>query len=327
MTAISAETYAAGLWRRLLKRKHGGMVVGPDEPDLDRVAEQLRIVQETLAGAPDAGIDPARAHDIPAMVELMARNLADDVRGHARSGPFVLSFMPTATGHAYCTLQDELGRALDRPLIVLHQGLLYASLRLADCIVLENLQGELERYRRDGAEAFCQAARSFRARNLEGMLREAVAGDRNSDVQVAALGGAVGARLLMFIAWHELGHVERGDLVEVALAPGERSATAREARSREAERLADEFAAGALLASSSSPAFAWSNAAPVYLFFRWLEAMERVDPGLREGSHPPPGERAEALRAFLLEHAGDGVPEHFEWIDSRIPHWSRGLRP
>lgn len=323
--ALSARVFAAELWHRLLKRKYGGMIASRQSVSTAEALETLRVVHSVLSDAPDAGLQLEHVHDIASTIDLMGQNLADDVSSLVECAPFYLSFMPLTTGNAYCTQETDLGRSLDMPLIVLHHGLLYASLRLSDCIVIENLTDDLQDYKKDASHCFLQAARSYRRRAISGLLRDSVSNDPAIDTAIAARGGAIASRLLMFIAWHELGHIKNGDLIRVTLTDDETSAHAREQRSREREQRADAFAMQALLSSSSSLAHAWRNAAPVYLFFRWLQAICEVDASVHDPSHPDPGSRADALRTFLDEHALAGEPEHFDWIDSRIPHWSQKL--
>ena len=319
---VSTLRYCERLWQRVLKREHGGQIVAAPAATLESAATTLGVLARMFGEERAAELSPEQALDLPALIDHMATQLAEDVAPYVGGQPFVLRFLPTAEGNAHCTQQTEFGQPLDRPLVVLHQGLLFASLRLSDCIVLENLEGELAHLQRDARTSFQQAAQAYRARDMQGLLRVAVSDDPRAEAELAGYGGAIAARLWMFIAWHELGHVRNGDLQRLAVEAGTVADAERGARSREQERLADAFATRALLRSSSSPGAAWRNAAPVYLFFRWLQVLYDSEPALEDETHPAPAERAALLREQLLAGAPDGEPEHFDWIDARLPHWS-----
>jgi hypothetical protein len=237
-----------------------------------------------------------------------------------------------------CVLRhDREGVRLDRCLVMLNYGLMLGCDLLSDALTLEILKGDLAHYAGDGTLCFQYATKVFLSPTADVVNATRIKREWPQDIQgqFAVHSGALTSIMLKFVGLHEVGHIVNGDIentnsVSRLAAVGDESSVVEYARPiSEAEKnwpcefAADAFATRYLCDWTGRPGSSWSNVAQVYLFFSWLEHVEKMRGRSLCVYHPRAADRKEAVKKLAYCLAQEGPPEdYFAFIDERISAWS-----
>lgn len=281
--------------------------------------------------------------DYDRLMQALASSLKDDIN-ECTEGSFsdVLSktavgLLPIGLSNAFCineTLVEKDGEfeeELDGSVICVNEGLYFCLQMLAKCIVLENLNGELIEYRESGSSTYKEALKMYlepSTAHANSIFFKAATPELNGEL--SAYQSSIAMIILQFIALHEFGHIVNGDLDIMGLHKlhmvhdEDGSASGPVSPSYvEAEYLADEFALRALCNRSKKPLNAWANFSSIYLFFHWLDSVEKILGKPISNLHPPPLKRANRLHELMISIVGheSSFGSHLDWVKESTASW------
>ncbi len=242
----------------------------------------------------------------------------------------VFGLLPLAGVDAFCVDRTHDGDRLDGHLVVLNEGLFVCAQLLSKAFLLDNVEGDLEDYKRPGVDAYRNAIEHFLAPSGK-HANEVFFKDVPPEVEglLSAAQMRMTILLLQFVMLHEVGHAVHGDHALMSeyrfhIAGAEQPPKATE-KHWAAEYAADLYALERILGHTGTNAGRWANFVAICSFFQWLAAVEK-----RIGSplcplHPPPLQRAAALRTLLVgivpldDETGAQVEKSYEIFSS----WGR----
>ncbi|RYG90038.1 hypothetical protein EU803_15600 [Loktanella sp. IMCC34160] len=215
-----------------------------------------------------------------------------------------LRFLPTGHANAHCVNADVAGAKIPFFVAFINEGLYFALNQLFTGLILEELQGELSDYRREGHPAF-EAAISLFLEPLSTNIN-AVPLDLGQDEvtgEVQAHLSSVTTIVLLFVSLHEFAHAWLGHHEICASARlsmlAERASDEYTPEAWDLEYEADAFAFRALMSRTTTVESQWAHGFVLYLFFAYLTEIERRIDAPLSIDHPPPKLRAESILAIL----------------------------
>lgn len=272
------------------------------------------------------------------LLEILAQSLQNDIEQcldeeqNSLLSKVHLKFLETGIVNASCVNSSLDGSLLDGFIIFMNEGLYFSLRQLFTALLFEELQGELEEFRRDGTEVFNAAINLYikpRAENVV-PLPEYV-GDLRASGEIASHVDSATSLLLQFVALHEFAHAwlnHHGILDAHRLAMAGKvvsnSDPAQFTRSQELEYQADEFAFRALIKRTRTIESQWAHCFAIHLFFQFLNAIEEKLASPLSALHPPPLLRSKRIVTLLKEE----FPEHqnleadLARIDALIQKWT-----
>lgn len=280
----------------------------------------------------------ARGFSVQQTLELVAQSLRSDLaqcfsdEENEFFETFELHFLPTGYTNACCVNCDANGQPLGFFVAFLNEGLFFSLNQLFTALLFEELQGELAPHRRDGTADFDLAMNLYlnpTTNNIKPMTHDV--GDKDVSGEIGASITSATSLLLQFISLHEFAHAWLGhhDIIatnRLALVKLSTSSPS-EDRSKQYQDLeydADEFAWNALMKRTSSPRGQWANFFAVYLFFKFLDALERRIGASLSDIHPSPILRAERLRTLLMNALPNEthLAVDLDRIDAMVARWT-----
>lgn len=245
----------------------------------------------------------------------------------------VVGFIPIGLTNAFCLNSDFRNKLLSGNIIALNAGLFFCTELLGQSIIIENLTGELEKFRNSGRVSFDNATNLYLSPTVDNLNNRFCLNKHIDKIYISEVSlyiGALHAIILTFIALHEFGHIVSGHLDEKI---GVRSFNIitgdieyhmneeKEKNNWKYEFQADQFAVEALCYRSKSCEIAWNNFASIYLFFKWLDNLEGIC-GHKCLYHPPASQRASCLYVYMKKICGEPVHDYTYWVDRKISEWS-----
>jgi len=243
-----------------------------------------------------------------------------------------IHFLPTGLHDACCVDSDVDGKKLGYFIAFLNEGLYFALVQLLTALVLEKVQGDLAKFRQDGRSDFEAAINLYlhpdpkNAKHTSpGLGRVDASGEMNAYIHSTA------SLLLQFISLHEFAHAWLGhhQILDVQnLSMGARvvhvSNTETEELSRELEYAADEFAFRAIMRRTEEIQSHWAHCILIYLYFCYLDALEKRIGQKLSDRHPAPMKRANCIREILKQEFPDDTDYEAELdeIDALILKWT-----
>lgn len=281
----------------------------------------------------------ARNFSLQQTLGLVAKSLRDDLVQCMSDEEieffegFELHFLPTGYTNACCVNCDANGQPLGFFVAFLNEGLFFSLHQLFTALLFEELQGDLSDYRKDGTADFDVAVNLYlnpTENKIKPMAHDV--GDKDASGEIGASITSATSLLLQFISLHEFAHAWLGhhDIIatnRLALVTHSTSSSAddRHSQFHDFEYDADEFAWKALMKRTSSPQGQWANFFAVYLFFKFLDALEQRMGRPLSDMHPSPIKRAERLKALLMSALpGDAhLASDLDRIDVMVARWNR----
>ncbi len=217
---------------------------------------------------------------------------------------FHLRFLPTGHANAHCVNADVAGAKVPFFVAFINEGLYFALNQLFTGLILEELQGDLSDYRRDGHPAFEAAISLFLeplSTNIDAVPLDLGQDEATGEVQAHL--SSVTTIVLLFVSLHEfahawLGHHEICDAARLSML-SERDCDEGAPKAWNLEYEADAFAFRALMSRTVTVESQWAHGFVLYLFFAYLSEIERRLDAPLSVDHPPPKRRAEAILDIL----------------------------
>lgn len=240
-----------------------------------------------------------------------------------------LRFLPTGHANAHCVDADLAGAKVPFFVVFINEGLYFALNQLFTGLILEELQGELTDYRRDGDPAFEAAIRLFLeplSTNIDAVPLDLGQDEATGEVQAHL--SSVTTIVLLFVSLHEfahawLGHHEICDAARLSML-AERASDEYTPKAWDLEYEADAFAFRSLMSRTNTVESQWAHGFVLYLFFAYLSEIERRLDSPLSANHPPPRQRAEAILDTLKVTFPDAT--HLESdilrLDALITKWT-----
>lgn len=277
------------------------------------------------------------------MIQKLADSLKDDIKDCTK-GKYdyilektAIGLIPLSLVHAFCTNVNEFNEPLDGNLICINQGLYFCLSLLAKAIVMENLSGELTEYRNSGEHTYKCATKLFLKPNKDD-LNEIFFDDLPPEIygEISAYQSKVSMMILQFVALHEFGHIVNKDLelmglykFHMAKVFGDEKISEQKELDKfwSAEYRADTFALAALCDRSKQSISAWGNFITIYLFFHWLNAIEKNTGRILCPYHPTPLNRANELKKYMYQRYGlqSEAEPMLEFIETKTISWMNGM--
>ena len=345
----SARTYLMEL-RELSARKRGGWkLVTSSNPDESYEAQKIKKSLSVLnAESLLERLDLAESNQMDErsnfnkIINLLSASLHEDIRDcidpslYETLDSTVLGILSTGLVDAFCLNKDEFGCELDGAVICINEGLYYSLHLIAKSLVIESLTGDLAHLKGDGSESFMTSIKLYiepKSSYIEQMFHRI--GNADIEGEINAYQSSVAMLIMQFIALHEFGHIAHSDLGVMGLYKKHMASNVSTleanndvvSKYHEAEYKADEFALLGLCRRSEKEESKWANFYSIYLFFLWLDSLEKHLGKALCPYHPSPINRANNLKKIMINVVKneDKYAHHLEWLDEKVAKWS-GLK-
>lgn len=272
------------------------------------------------------------------IINLLSASLHEDIRDCIDPSLYetldntVLGILSTGLVDAFCLNKDTFGCELDGAVICINEGLYFSLNLIAKSLVIESLTGDLAHLKGDGSESFMTAIKLYidpKSSHIEKMFHRI--GNADIEGEISAYQSSVAMLIMQFIALHEFGHVAHSDLEVMGLykkhmASNEPCLINHQcdiSKYHAAEYRADEFALLALCKRSNKEESKWANFYSIYLFFLWLDCLEKHLGKTLCPYHPSPIDRANNLKKVMIKVVknDDKYMHHLEWLDKKVKDW------
>lgn len=267
-------------------------------------------------------------------LELLALQLMEDLKdyinkeNHERFDLSYIGFLPTGKVGAFCLNKTAKNELLDGYLICINEGLYLAIQILSRAFVTANFDHDYLKYRRSGQDIYQNAIKYYLDPNPNSSNEMFFVGlPPVVDGEATAIQSSMATLIHIFIGLHEFGHIINDDLelmdeYGIQLI-GSDSHSHDYHKHWEAEFKADLYALRMICARSSDFTSSWANFITIYVFFNWLADVEKQLGSPICRLHPPPEERAIALRKWMTDNIGETeqIKSFFISVDSIIKQW------
>jgi len=272
------------------------------------------------------------------MFKELSKSLRLDIEGyvdcsfHKTLTETEIGFLPTGSFEAYCINQDQNEQVIEGFVICLSQGLYFSLQLLFKSLVLENIDGELSKYRQSGSTSYSYAINLFFDPTFS-FDTELFFNGLSADIQgeLAAYQHNLSTIILKFVTLHEFAHIINNDLDilkinKIKYFSDEILESTLDSNTHwKAELKADEFALNSICPKSMDSIGAWANFSQIYLFLFFISDIEEIrDHGL-SATHPPSRYRAKYLLKIMTDkfHQSDDAKDNIKWVENAILRWRK----
>lgn len=270
------------------------------ESKLDELSQALNSAPEKTALSPE----------LSGLIDQLASDLEEYVRPEEINVFRQIHFglLPLSSVDGFCLDRTLQGEQFDGFLVILNEGLWVCAQLLAKAFLLENLDGDFAKFRRSGKEDFEVAIRHYLApagKNANSVFFEKT--PPNVEGQLSAAQSSMTILILQFVVLHEVGHIvnrdfdligeyrfHAGQAAQIPFSPTEKY--------WDAELAADVYSLDAICRHSRADINRWANFITIYVFFHWLDCVEKVTERPLCPLHPPPSDRGERLLNWMRIH-------------------------
>jgi hypothetical protein len=335
------QTFVVSLQRKLFRRQSGFVTIRENSSTIEDYerARAIGLALGNLLGDERTFVF-AQPEDLTGenFLQHFIHDLKDmllvwlDTEHHQLLAKCTFAVMPTVKATAFCTAFDFDHQPLPGYLVAINAGLKHTCDCLAEAIVVENLTNDLEKFRHDGSKYFQAACTLFLEPHAETLnrIQKPVEVPENVYLSIAAMAGGISAKMVEFVALHEVGHLAHGDLQDAFVEfnidnqPVFRGSVSQKEISRDwqKELRADEFAARAMAKNSSSTISAGAHLAAITALMLWFDFFESQYNRLPL-THPPFQMRIDTVKNVFLEYHSEQVFTHLNYLVEARDRWVR----